>query len=133
MYLYVLKTKDARWYKIGISYAPLGRMQELQIANPQELELVASFQRDDAPADELWLHQALRPFHLRGEWFHLPDGIAASLIAGDWSHFGVLERLGQVDPVACCTCFLCTEMRVQKCTQPHRIPTMSHSPYKRNP
>lgn len=121
MFLYVVKTKDSRWYKIGISYAPLARIESLQTANPQKLELCAFFDRPDAPQDELRLHQALRSFHLHGEWFCLPDGIAAALISGDWSHFGVLEQVGQVDPVACCPCVLCAETRTQRYTQPREI------------
>jgi hypothetical protein len=50
MYLYVVRVKQSRWYKIGISYAPLARMQDLQTSNPQELELCASFRRADAAA-----------------------------------------------------------------------------------
>ncbi len=117
MFLYVVKVKGSRWYKIGISYAPLARLEALQTANPHELELCAQFESKRAAEEEARLHAALRLFHLQGEWFHLPDGIAATLISGDWTHFDAIEAIGQADPGCCCPCVLCTESRAQKWAQ----------------
>lgn len=53
--------------KVGYSTKPLDRLHALQISFPIDLHMIALFK---APQSfEMQLHQALRPEHLRGEWF----------------------------------------------------------------
>lgn len=77
-YLYVIKCNE--YFKIGIAANPRKRLQELQIANPYELELVKMINSDDPRFTESSLHGKYCEFRIRGEWFKLPEQAVTELV-----------------------------------------------------
>jgi len=62
--------------KVGRTSAPLGRLQDLQVSNPEPLRLLGCIgcaSVDDSAKLESLLHKLLtaKGRHLRGEWFRL--------------------------------------------------------------
>lgn len=72
-YVYVIAEKPAHGYiKVGIANKPYQRLCAAQTSNPRILEFTAIWSlgsSDTYSAIERALHKALRPFHVRGEWF----------------------------------------------------------------
>lgn len=68
-YTYIIRMKNTDNYKIGQSRKPIKRVQQLQTACPESLELIAYVKSD------IWLEKRLhRMFYMsrkRGEWFTL--------------------------------------------------------------
>ncbi len=60
------------FYKIGIADDPRARLGQLQIGNPDTLELVRYWPSYDAEAEEKYIHNLLGCYHHKGEWFKLP-------------------------------------------------------------
>lgn len=65
--LYLLHTKETDFYKIGHGSSPESRARDLQVGNPQEIEVI--IQAEGCIYDEWRLHQQFVKNHLRGEWF----------------------------------------------------------------
>lgn len=59
--------RAGEYMKIGFSIEPWGRMEALQIGNPEPLEMVAICPGDYALESELL--SAFKEYHYRGEWF----------------------------------------------------------------
>lgn len=82
-YLYVMRMVDQPYYKIGISSDLRGRQLQLQTASPFDIELLCFYNaRDfDAQPEELerMVHQMLRRFHLRREWYSPDEAVVATL------------------------------------------------------
>ena len=76
--IYVIQSGD--YTKIGIAGAVPGRMRELQVGNPIELQLLHHWPSERAEADEYSIHQHLREWRVRGEWFKLPCDVLDGLI-----------------------------------------------------
>jgi hypothetical protein len=72
-YVYILKCNE--YYKIGIAVFPERRIGELQVGNPYELEIVATykFPKHRVSYMEKRLHRAFEHWNVRGEWFLLSD------------------------------------------------------------
>ena len=73
-YVYLLGfiLEDQLYYKIGISYNPTVRMNDIQTSNPFELTLFTlspKLRREVAFRCEGALHMLYRSKHVRGEWF----------------------------------------------------------------
>ena len=57
--------------KIGYSYDPMRRMQDLQVSNPGPLYFLRVI--DGGPATEAWLHRKFKEHWIKGEWFVYTD------------------------------------------------------------
>lgn len=69
-YLYVIQSGDA--IKIGITHNLQQRFNDLQGANPVELQLIYAFKfdsRGQAEALETLLHERFAQYQIHGEWF----------------------------------------------------------------
>lgn len=69
-YLYVIQSNDA--IKIGITHNLQQRFNDLQGANPVELQLIYAFKfdsRGQAEALETLLHERFAQYQIHGEWF----------------------------------------------------------------
>jgi hypothetical protein len=69
-FVYVARERSSGRYKIGISARPEDRIRELNLGNPEKLELVVKLPASGAKhAHEAALHKQFRKHHLRSEWF----------------------------------------------------------------
>lgn len=69
-YCYFIQDIDGGPIKIGVASNPRWRLAELQIGNPNELEIIALASNGHRPTTlENDLHKALSDWRLRGEWF----------------------------------------------------------------
>lgn len=59
--------------KIGIAADPQHRLRELQVGSPFELSIKKTETPHDAKEVERFLHNRFRKYHLRGEWFAIPE------------------------------------------------------------
>ncbi len=80
LFIYLLKC--GKFYKVGIATDPDARRAQCQTGNPHEIRLIASWKSPDAYAEERSIHELLRPYHHRGEWFKLPRELVDKLLAG---------------------------------------------------
>lgn len=74
-YVYAMCERlDAGFLKIGVAHNPMSRLSSAQTSNPRQLVFGALWSlgaSDTYAATEKALHRALRPFHVRGEWFEV--------------------------------------------------------------
>ena len=73
--LYILKIKDMPIYKIGVSQSVKRRMRDIQSALPFDSKLIALFDINDAYQCEKEIHDLLKEYELRHEWFEIPADI----------------------------------------------------------
>ena len=69
-WLYAIQEKETGKVKLGISQDPQTRVKQLQIGNPNTLELVVVRKAEQGLIDETNLHLQNHTHHIRGEWFH---------------------------------------------------------------
>lgn len=62
------------FYKIGYSYNPHKRLENIKCASPNETRLVLSFPIHNVKIVEKELHNRFKDKRIRGEWFELSDG-----------------------------------------------------------
>lgn len=74
---------QTKYYKIGKSNDPQGRLASLQTASPYKLKLLHVFKADNASAAEETLHHNFHNVRQNGEWFMLTDGQRDKLISID--------------------------------------------------
>lgn len=87
-YIYVMLSGEGHC-KIGKSRNPQDRQRNLGIKLPFSIELLYTAQVRDMGLAELFLHKALSPFHLNGEWFSLPTDRLEWITDGEWlAEFG---------------------------------------------
>lgn len=79
--VYVVRTADAGPVKIGWAKNLIRRLESLQIGNPSELVVLASWR--GTMRDEKLIHWRFRAAWKRGEWFALDDEALAALLACD--------------------------------------------------
>ena len=72
-YVYLIRMGRTKFYKIGKSNDPNGRLISMQTASPHKLKLLHTFKADNATAAEEALHAALHHHRQEGEWFKLTD------------------------------------------------------------
>lgn len=70
-YLYLIRRGDSSHYKIGISTNPNDRLNALQSANPETLDLVAYCIHENAYDVEQSIHAMLGERRINREWFEL--------------------------------------------------------------
>jgi len=68
-YIYFVKPQGSSVVKIGFSTDPDKRLRSLQLMNHTPLKIVAKIKATQR--DEQWLHQELKAYRVRGEWFRL--------------------------------------------------------------
>jgi hypothetical protein len=68
-WIYFLQFGQEGPIKIGRSYNPVARTQDLDAVSPVELVLLGAFQSRNTLKAERELHDSLRRSHIRGEWF----------------------------------------------------------------
>lgn len=70
--LYVIKCSE--FHKIGMTSDLVEyRMKYMQIGNPYEMEIIATYQGDNIPYKEKELHKLFSSKKERGEWFRLDE------------------------------------------------------------
>ena len=74
-FIYFVQQGDDGPVKIGWSYDPKNRIDQLQTANPAKLCLLGSYPGSEG--DERELHKSLSKHRVRGEWFKPCDEVMA--------------------------------------------------------
>lgn len=76
--IYVIACLGPSAVKIGITAGhPIKRLRQLQTGCPSRLMLVGWFPGKED--DETALHERLKPFRMRGEWFALTDELGEEM------------------------------------------------------
>ena len=73
MYIYLIEAKGTGKYKIGISKNPKERLEQLQTANGEKLEIICTFATRYKYLLEKTLHSHFKSKQTLGEWFGLTD------------------------------------------------------------
>ena len=69
-WIYAIGMAGTSFVKIGFTNsAPVKRLQNLQSASPHALKLLKVYDCTDAPLIEQRIHQLLKPYQYRQEWF----------------------------------------------------------------
>lgn len=85
MNVYFIISGDFKAVKIGVAKNVLSRLAQLQIANPEKLELIKIIKFESlkkAYFTESGFHEEYKNYHIRGEWFH-PTVIFKGQFKGD--------------------------------------------------
>lgn len=70
MFVYAIQERETGRVKIGISKDPFARVKQLQVGNPNTLEVVAYKQAEQPGyADEQEAQNKADKYHIRSEWF----------------------------------------------------------------
>lgn len=70
-YIYLLKSYENGYYKIGLSKNPFNRIKQLQTGNPEKIELIASYKSVNYLKVETALHNYFSHSKTINEWFNL--------------------------------------------------------------
>jgi len=70
-FVYLLKSYENGYYKIGTSKNPLKRIKELQIGNPEKIEIINSYLSENYSKIEIALHNYYSYTRKTNEWFDL--------------------------------------------------------------
>ena len=65
--IYIIRSGE--YYKVGITNNVKKRLGDLQVGNPVKLEVIRAFTVHNPYLREDMVHQALKDYHVRGEWF----------------------------------------------------------------
>ena len=82
-YVYLIRMGQTKYYKIGKSNDPQGRLASLQTASPYKLKLLHVFTADNASAAEETLHHKFHNVRQNGEWFTLTDNQRDKILSID--------------------------------------------------
>jgi len=69
-YVYLIRGNDGK-YKIGIAKNPTQRIKQLQTGNSDTLQLIETYQTENASKIESALHHQYNYVRNHGEWFDL--------------------------------------------------------------
>ena len=72
-YVYIIAS--GKYAKIGRAVDLSRRLRILQVGNPVRLRIIRAFETDDMDAHEWKLQELLNDYHVRGEWYELPDEV----------------------------------------------------------
>lgn len=72
--IYMVAIDDSAICKVGFSTDVGSRLRQLQTSNPFVLRLVKT--RNGCPILEKAIHNALKKFHVRGEWFRMTPEVS---------------------------------------------------------
>ena len=81
-FVYFIKLGQTKYYKIGYAKNIEKRLEQLQVASPYNIILIAAFQSRDALNLERQLHSKYSRNRVRGEWFKFDKEEAAVIEAG---------------------------------------------------
>ena len=98
-YIYLIKSLEDSYYKIGISKHPNKRLSQLQTGNSAELKLIDVYPTELANQIEGTLHRRYSHIHKNGEWFDGTIEIEVSFInecKQIEETFNMLKREGNV-------------------------------------
>jgi hypothetical protein len=70
-YVYLIKSLESGYYKIGFSKNPIRRLRTLQTGNSSKLKLIETYQSDYANMIEKTLQRRYKYCKKEGEWFDL--------------------------------------------------------------
>jgi len=70
-YIYFIQCHD--FVKVGLGINPDCRLAQMQVGNPYELKLLRYFKVDSMAEAESRIHQFWLNYHVRGEWFRVPE------------------------------------------------------------
>ena len=76
--IYIIQSGE--YTKVGIARMVGHRLSGLQVGNPIEIQLLASWESNKAELEEHRIHHHLRQWHVRGEWFKLPYDVLEGLL-----------------------------------------------------
>ena len=95
-FVYVARERESGRYKIGISKDPIARVVQLNIGNPEELDLVHYYKATESGyQSETLAHALYAEYRIRSEWFE--SGIDLNLLPQD------LAKIMGKSPVALLT------------------------------
>lgn len=78
--LYIIKQSGSNFYKIGISSDIKKRFAAIQNGNTSELEIIFNETFYLCDIIEKCLHKFCEMYHIRGEWFEIPDAELIEII-----------------------------------------------------
>ncbi len=70
-YIYLIKSTDTSYYKIGVSKNPTKRIRQHQTGNPSPLTLLYQYGTENAYKIEAILHRRYSHLKKNNEWFDL--------------------------------------------------------------
>jgi predicted GIY-YIG superfamily endonuclease len=71
VYVYLIKSTETGYYKIGYSRNPTQRLKQLQTGCPDELQIIETFRSNHARKIEGALHNSYNYACKHNEWFEL--------------------------------------------------------------
>ncbi len=96
-YVYLLRMDDTDYYKVGVSSGAITeRITMLQIGNPIELHLIAMSEQEQPYQVERDMHNALKEYRVRNEWFKVDREIIQRVFR-DYTTMASLDTLLQDD------------------------------------
>lgn len=97
-YVYVIRHEHG-FCKIGKANSPENRKSSMQTASPYRLYLFTTIAVAGEPKlVESTLHDVYSEYHVRGEWFELPDSVLHDLADIDEIHSSEIERVAEWTP-----------------------------------
>lgn len=69
--VYLIKSLDSSYYKVGVSKTPIKRLGSIQTGNPSELNLLYEYYSDNAHTIERVWHRLHSHVKKYGEWYDL--------------------------------------------------------------
>jgi len=79
-YVYLIKSLENGYYKIGMSKNPIKRIKQLQTGNSSKLKLIETYQTEYASHIEKTLHRRYSYLRKEGEWFDFSIEIEISFM-----------------------------------------------------
>ena len=71
-FVYLIRSLEEGYFKIGVSKNPKKRLKQLQTGNSSELELLGEYSSEYAHKIEKTLHNMHTHSKKEGEWFDIP-------------------------------------------------------------
>jgi hypothetical protein len=78
--IYVLKAINHNYFKIGVSQNIERRLRDVNSSSPIEVELLFSKKIRNAYDLERFIHELIKDYHLRNEWFEIDDYSVLELV-----------------------------------------------------
>lgn len=94
--IYLIKTVDAPFLKIGFSNNPQGRYKNIQIHCP--LEIICLAERNGSPGLEVEIHRSCLEYRIRGEWYKDCDFVRKSFFA-TYDPYPKCSTLGEINKI----------------------------------
>jgi len=78
-YIYFIHLHETDLYKIGVSQKPYRRVRDIESSNPHEVLMLALKYYENAYEIETKMHESIKEYYVRHEWFKLPFNIASDI------------------------------------------------------